>query len=493
MSNGIRVRYAPSPTGDPHVGNIRTALFNWLYARHTGGVFVLRIEDTDQARTAQGALEAIYASLDWLGLDWDEGPRVGGPYEPYVQSRRLASYQEAAERLLQEGNAYYCYCTPAELAQMREEQQQRGDSPRYDRRCRQLSQAQRQAKEGMARVVRFKTPVEGDPITVDDVIRGHVAFEPSLLDDFVILKSDGFPTYHLANVLDDHAMSISHVLRAEEWLPSTPRHLLLYLALQYEPPRFGHLPMILGPDRAKLSKRHGATALLDYRRDGFLPEAMCNFLVLLGWSLDDRTEIVSRGELVRHFSLDRVGKSPAIFNLEKLTWMNGVYLRQLPITDLTERLFEALQSYIRDHPPPTQISIDPEYLSSVAPLVQERLKTLKPDEVWDLCSLFLVEIPDYRVSMIPRGLDRDTTQAALRATMADLQQVSSFDAQSIENVLRPLAERLQLKTRDLFGAIRVAVTGHTAAPPLFDTLAVLGKDRVLARLEQVATALDTQA
>lgn len=493
MTEGIRVRFAPSPTGDPHVGNIRTALFNWLYARHTGGVFILRIEDTDQARAAGGALEAIFESLEWLGLDWDEGPRVGGPYAPYVQSERLAIYQEAAERLVREGYAYHCYCTPEELAQMRREQQSRGLPPRYDRRCRNLSNGERQAREGdpdkSGRVVRFRTPPEGDPITVNDVIWGDVAFDPSVLDDFVLLKSDGYPTYHLANVLDDHAMRISHVLRAEEWLPSTPRHLLLYQALGYEPPQFGHLPMILGPDRAKLSKRHGATALLDYRKDGFLPEAMRNFLALLGWSLDDKTEIIPLDELVRHFSLERVGKSPAIFNHEKLTWMNGVYLRQLPADELANRLAKALESRIEHHQTPVHVPPDPDYLRAVVPLVQERLKTLNPEEAWNLCSFFLVETPEYQVPLVPRGLGGEATRAALQATIAALQPMPVFDVGAIEHVLRALAERLQLRTRELFGAIRIAVTGRTAAPPLFDTLAVLGKERVLSRLGHAVATL----
>ena len=493
MNGSVRVRYAPSPTGEPHVGNLRTALFNWLYARHTGGVFILRIEDTDQARVVEGALDTIFDSLEWLGLDWDEGPRVGGLYGPYVQSERRAIHQEAAARLVQDGHAYHCYCTPEELAHMRKEQQRLGQLPRYDWRCRNLSDAEHGAREAMPRVVRFKTPKEGDPIVVNDVIRGSVSFDPSVLDDFVLLKSDGYPTYHLANVVDDHAMQVSHVLRAEEWLSSAPRHLLVYRALGYGPPQFGHLPMILGPDRAKLSKRHGATALLEYRHNGFLPEVMWNFLALLGWSLDDKTEIFSREELVRHFSLERVGKSPAIFNLEKLTWMNGVYLRRLPAEDLANRLAETLETYIQHHRSPVQVLPTAEYLRGLVPLIQERLKTLDPEEVWDLCALFLVETPKYEDPPVPRGLDVGTARTALEATMAALQRMAQFDAEAIEHVLRPLAERLQLRTRELFGAIRIAVTGRTAAPPLFDTLAVLGKDRVLYRLGHVVEVLSKEA
>ncbi|MBI4201294.1 MAG: glutamate--tRNA ligase [Chloroflexi bacterium] len=492
MTNQVRVRYAPSPTGDPHVGNIRTALFNWLYARHSGGVFILRIEDTDQMRTEPGAIESILESLRWLGLDWDEGPGVGGPFPPYVQSERLPLYREAAERLVGEGRAYYCYCTPEELDLMRKEQQRLRQPPRYDRRCRDLTEAARRAREseGKPRVIRFKTPEKGDPILVDDIVRGEVSFDPAVLDDFVLLKSDGYPTYHLANVVDDHMMKVTHVLRAEEWLPSAPRHLLLYQALGYQPPRFGHLPMILGPDRAKLSKRHGATALLEYRKDGYLPDAMCNFLALLGWSLDDKTEIIPKDELVRHFSLERVGRSPAIFNLDKLTWMNGVYLRQLPADDLARRLAEAVESYVRQHQPPIEALPGLDYMRALVPLVQERLKTLNPDEVWGLCSSFLAEPREYRGSLVPQGLDRNTTRAALQATTEAIATVSGFTAEAVEGVMRPLAERLHLRTRDLFSAVRVAVTGGTVSPPLFETMAVLGKKRVLARLRYAVGTLD---
>ncbi len=487
----VRVRYAPSPTGDPHVGNIRTALFNWLYARHMGGQFILRIEDTDQLRIAKGALEAIYESLEWLGLNWDEGPKVGGPYGPYIQSERtrLGVYQEVADRLLQKGHAYYCYCTTDELEQMRKEQQQRNLPPRYDRRCRNLASAEHKARQGRPRVVRFKTPLEGEPITVHDIIRGDVDFAPATLDDFVLLKSDSFPTYHLASVVDDHIMKVSHVLRAEEWLPSTPRHLLIYQALGLEPPQFGHMPMILGKDRAKLSKRHGATALLEYRKEGFLPEAMFNFLALLGWSLDDKTEVIHRDNLVRHFSLGRVGKAPAVFDREKLLWMNGIYLRQLPVEDLAARLSEALESYIQEHKIQVQVAPTTEYLHAVVPLVQERIKTLTPQEVWELCSFFLVELPDYGEGLTPKGMTPEATRTALQATLGTLRPLTPFDATTMEAAARPLAERLGMKTGDLFGAIRIAVTGRRAAPPLFQTMAAIGKERVFKRLEHVAASL----
>lgn len=283
MDKPVRVRYAPSPTGFPHVGNIRTALFNWLYARHTGGKFIVRIEDTDTARTVPGSLEAILDSLRWLGLDWDEGPEVGGNYGPYVQSQRLSVYKALADQLVRDGFAYRCYCSSERLEAMRAEQTANKQTPCYDRHCRDLSAEEKARLEasGDSFVIRFKTPLEGRTV-FQDMLRGEVCFENNIIDDFVLLKTDGFPVYHLANVIDDHLMDISHVLRAEEWLSSTPKHVMLYAALKFEPPLFAHMPLILGPDRSKLSKRHGAATLTEYRDQGYLQETMLNFLALLG-------------------------------------------------------------------------------------------------------------------------------------------------------------------------------------------------------------------
>ncbi|MCX6000886.1 MAG: glutamate--tRNA ligase, partial [Chloroflexi bacterium] len=304
-TENVRVRYAPSPTGYPHIGNIRTALFNWLFARHAGGTFIIRIEDTDQARKVEGAQEAILDSLRWLGIDWDEGPEAGGSCGPYLQSNRLPLYQQHAQQLLNSGHAYECYCSAERLSQTRAAMAERKESIRtYDRHCRDLCPKERDRLkcQGVSPVIRFKVPLEGRT-TFHDLVRGNIAFDNSELDDLVLLKSDGYPTYHLANVVDDHLMKITHVMRADEWLSSTPRHVLLYRAFHWEPPLYAHLPMILGPDKSKLSKRHGATSLLEYRDKGYLPEAVVNFLALLGWSLDDRTELFSRDELISHFSL----------------------------------------------------------------------------------------------------------------------------------------------------------------------------------------------
>src|SRR5581483_2540044 len=339
----VRTRYAPSPTGVPHVGNLRTALFSWLVARHAGGQFLVRLEDTDRTRFVPESVAAINESLDWLRLDRDEGPDVGGPYGPYVQSERLGGYRAAADRLIAQGDAYECWCSSQRLELVRAEQARLKQPPRYDRRCRDeagRAQARKEAEaEGRGPVVRFRTPESGE-VTFHDAIHGDMTFDVATLDDFVLLKSDGFPVYHLGYIVDDDAMKITHVLRGDEWIPSAPRHMLIYRALGIDPPVIAHVPRILGPDGQKLSKRHGATSVFEYRDQGYLPDALVNFLALIGWSLDDKTEIMSREELVRNFTLDRVVKNPGVFNIDKLTWMNGVYIREMPEDELT-RLFAA--------------------------------------------------------------------------------------------------------------------------------------------------------
>lgn len=481
----VRVRFAPSPTGPPHLGNIRTALFNWLFARHYGGKFVLRIEDTDQDRLVPGATESVLDALDWLGLDWDEGPRAGGPYAPYIQSQRLETYHKLAATLIEQGHAYRCYCTEERLEQMREEQLRQKHKPGYDRRCRNLSEGERRdlEREGGPSAIRFVMPASG--VTgFHDLIHGYVEWQNELLDDFIILKSDGFPTYHLAVVADDHLMNISHVLRAEEWLPSTPRHLQLYQALGFLPPRFGHLPMIMGSDRAKLSKRHGATAVLDYRDEGFLPEALLNFMVLLGWSLDDRTEVMPLQTMAERFSLDRVNKSAAIFDQDKLLWMNGVYVRQLPHGELADRLVPFLERDL----PAGLLPVDRAYLLRVAPLVRERLKLLA--DAAELTSYFFqAELGYHSDSLVQKGMDRPGTLAALAAAASELAALPRFEHQPMEESLRAAAARLNVSPRQFFGALRVAATGRTASPPLFETMEVLGRERVLCRIKSAIQRL----
>ena len=466
----VRVRFAPSPTGYPHLGNIRTALFNWLFARHHGGTFILRIEDTDVARLVEGATDTILDSLRWLGLDWDEGP--------YHQSERLEIYRGVADQLLKDELAYLCYCSLRRLESMRQEQTKKKQPPGYDRRCRHLTREQRAELEasGVTPVVRFKSPLEGQT-SFCDLIRGEIVFDNSTLDDFVLLKSDGYPTYHLANIVDDHLMEISHVLRADEWLSSTPRHMLLYQALGWQPPNLAHLPMILGPDRAKLSKRHGAAAVDEYRDQGYLPEAMINFLALLGWSLDDKTELLSRQEIVNHFSLDRISKTAAVFNRDKLDWMNGLYLRGLKLEEFGKRASPFLE---RDLPLEIERPLDAGYIRQIMPLVQERAKTLA--EVPQLSEFLFVDKPEYDAGLLTTKLERAEALEALRASLAKLEELQNWDAASLESVLRPLADELSLKTGEFFGLLRVATTGRTAAPPLFQTMEVLGRGRCLKRL-----------
>ena len=476
----VRLRFAPSPTGYPHLGNIRTALFNWLFARHHSGKFILRIEDTDMTRKVEGAVEVILDSLKWLGLDWDEGP--------YFQSQRLSIYNEITSKLIEEDNAYLCYCSPERLNKMRQEQARQKQPPKYDRLCRDLTQNERTQLEaaGNNPVVRFKTPLEGET-TFSDLIRGTVTFKHDVLDDFVLLKSDGYPTYHLASVVDDHLMAISHVLRADEWLSSTPRHVLLYQALNWPAPQFAHLPMILGSDRAKLSKRHGATTITEYQKQGYLPEAMVNFLVLLGWSFDDKTELLSQQELIRHFSLERVGKTAAIFNKDKLEWMNGVYLRKLSLGEFVQ---QAMPFLVRDLPESVERPLNYNYMSQVLNLVQERAKTLA--EVTDLANFFFIDELRYDSGLLlSKELDAKFAIQIITTTLKKLGGITTWDVTTLEGILRPLAAELNLATGKFFGLLRVAVTGRVAAPPLFQTLAVLGKEKCLQRLDKAKQQLST--
>ena len=487
MSTAVRVRYAPSPTGNPHIGNIRTAMFNWLFARRHGGQFVVRVEDTDQGRITEGAVDHILDGLEWLGIDWDEGPRVGGPYGPYFQSERLERYNAAADKLLASGNAYRCYCSPERVAELRKEQARNKQRQGYDSHCRNLSGEEREAYEtaGLPSVVRFAMPQSG-VTSVEDAIRGHVEWQNDLTDDFVLVKTDGFPTYHMAVVVDDHAMAISHVLRAEEWLPSTPRHVQLYRALELPMPQFGHLPMILGSDRAKLSKRHGATSLMEYRDDGFMPEPLINFMALLGWSLDGETEVMSVDTIRDNFTLERVGKPAAIFDLDKLQWMNGVYIRQMETDELAQHLLPFLERDYPDH----LLPIDQDYLLRIVPLIQERIKTLA--DAPEMLSYFFKDTLEFDPQdVVQRGMDVPGTVAALQRAQADLSAVADADFQNenLESLLRAAGQELELSGRQFFGALRTAITGRTATPPLFEMMEVMGQNRVIERLSAAAENL----
>ncbi|MDA0770029.1 MAG: glutamate--tRNA ligase [SAR202 cluster bacterium Casp-Chloro-G4] len=486
MTGRVRVRYAPSPTGEPHVGNIRTAIFDWLFAKHHDGDFIIRIEDTDQNRKVEGAVEVQLNALRWLGLDWDEGPNKGGDYGPYVQSERLGTYQRVIGELIESGNAYRCYCSSERLTKVREEQAKRKGTLGYDRHCRDLTDSERKElhNSGVTPVVRFKMPLEGST-TLSDLVRGDVTFENQLVDDFVMLKSDGYPTYHLAHVVDDHLMEISHVFRGEDWLSSAPRHLQLYKALGWEPPEFAHLPNILAADRSKLSKRHGATSILHYEEAGYLPQAMLNFLTLLGWSLDDKTELFTQDELANHFSIERVSRSGAIFNTEKLDWMNGHYIREMSHEELADALIEFWKRY----PAPEIPSIPSrDFALQIAPLVQERLKTL--GDAAPLISFFFQDELSYdSEELVQKGMDANGTRVGLQAAHGGLADLEPFNAQSMEDLLRPLSKDLNVKVGQLFGSLRVATTGLRVAPPLFETMEILGKERTLDSIQKAIDSL----
>jgi glutamyl-tRNA synthetase len=482
----VRTRFAPSPTGFLHVGSIRTALFDWLFTRHNGGVFILRIEDTDATRKVEGAVEAIMDDLRWLNLDWDEGPVVGGKFGPYIQSERLPKYKAAAQQLLDKGAAYKCYCSQERLEKLREFQAKNKIPPGYDRCCRNLTEVERaqKEKEGIKPVVRLKTMLQGETV-IHDVIWGDIVFKNTTIEDLVLLKSDGYPTYHLANIVDDHEMQITHVIRAEEWMSSTPCHIMLYNAMGYEVPQFGHLPMLLGSDRSKLGKRHGSTSIRQFREQGYLPETLINFLALLGWSLDDKTEIISREDLIKYFSLERVSKTAAIFNHEKLQWMNGVYIRELSVDDLTDRVFPFME---KDLPPEVKRPLDINYVRQIVPLIRERISTLK--EAATYANFFFLDELEYDSAMLTgKKMTAEIALTALKAAEEKLSALENFSQDLLEDNLRRLADDLGIKTGQLFNPLRVATTAREAAPPLFETMAVLGKERCLKRIKAALAKL----
>ena len=469
VNEPVRVRYAPSPTGALHLGGARTALFNYLFARQKGGQFLLRIEDTDRARLKPGSQEQIEEGLRWLGMNWDE--------TPLVQSERKAVYQQAATRLLESGSAYRCFCTPERLEQMRAEQRARHEPERYDRRCRTIpaDESARRAAAGERFVVRQAMPTEGTT-TLQDLVMGTVTFRNDTLDDHVLLKSDGFPTYHLAFAVDDHEMRISHIIRGDGWLPSAPKHLLIFQAFKWLPPAFAHLPLVLGPDKKPLAKRHGAKDVLEYREAGYLPEAVDNFIAFLGWSPGTEQDIFTMEQLIAAFDLSKIQASPAVANLERLDWLNGQFIRRLPADELAARLA------------PLMPQVPPDALKPLMPLIQERLRTLI--EATDMLRFFFEDPDSYRPEqLVPKGRDAAATAAALNDAASTLRALTDWTPESIEPALRGLAERLGWSSRDLFMALRVAVTGRTVTPPLIESIGRLGKDTVLARLERAGRTL----
>jgi glutamyl-tRNA synthetase len=481
---GPRVRFAPSPTGYLHVGGARTALFNWLYARRHGGTFVLRIEDTDVERSSADMVTGILDGLRWLGLDWDEGPEAGGPYAPYFQSGRLDRYRAVVDRLLAEGHAYRCYCTPERLRNEREQADARGEAWQYDRACLALPPSRLAELEagGAPSAIRFKVPPTHT--TFDDAVHGRIAFDSENVEDFVVLRSDGQPTYHLSVVVDDVDMRISHVIRGDDHISNTPKHILIFQALGVEPPVFAHVPLILGADKKRLSKRHGATSVTEYRRQGYVPEAMVNFLALLGWSPGDDRELMSLDELTRAFALEGISGGNAVFNTEKLDWMNGQYLARMPIEELTR----AVERFLVDADLLDPAGRPPEaWLHRLVELLRPRARRL--DEFADLARPYLVDVVMYEPDAVAKHLGAPGLREHVAALVDALRAVEPFDEASVEAALRGTATARGLKAGALIHATRVAVTGRTTSPGLFEVLALLGRDRTVARLEQLVAFL----
>lgn len=485
MDTPVRVRFAPSPTGYLHVGGARTALFNFFFARRHGGAFVLRIEDTDQDRNLDEALPGILEGLRWLGLHWDEGPVVGGPYGPYFQSQRLSLHAEAAKRLLAAGRAYRCFCNPEDLKRRREELLAQGSPPKYDRTCLKLprDRAEARAANGDPHAIRFEMP-DGESTWVDSV-RGSVTFQNSTLDDFVILRADRHPTYNFAAVVDDSAMKITHVLRGDDHISNTPRQLQLYAALGGAPPLFSHLPMIWGPDGTRLSKRHGADSVTAFRDEGILPEAMVNFLALLGWAYDGEREIFTMEELTRHFSLERVSKNPAIFNYEKLDWMNGEYFRALPLARRAEMVAEHLR---KAGGLPEPAIADRAYLERAVAAVGDRMK--RPQQFLEYTGYLFVERVEPEPEPWAELLAKPHAAARLRKLAAALKEVEPFEHDPIEKTTRGLAASEGVKAGDVIMPARIALTGKKVSPGIFDVILLLGRQRTVQRLRDAADRLE---
>lgn len=471
MNREIRVRIAPSPTGDPHVGTAYIALFNYAFAKKHGGKFVLRIEDTDQTRARSSSEEQILASLKWLGLQWDEGPDCGGPYGPYRQSERTAIYQKYAQELIDKGHAYPCFCTQERLDELRQGQKAEGLTTRYDGHCRQLSPAERQKHLAAQtpHVVRLAVPREG-MIRFNDLLRGDLEFEHDRVDDQVLLKTDGFPTYHLANVVDDHLMKITHVIRAEEWISSTPKHVLLYQAFGWTAPVFCHMPLLRNPDRSKISKRKNPVSLAYYRRAGILPEAMINFLALMGWSYGDDREIFGVEDMIEVFDLKKVSLGGPVFDQVKLTWLNQNYMHKMDD--------EAFVQYLREE------VFSPEYLKQLKPLVLERMSRF--EQFVDKNSFFFNGSLDYTaVPILPQGKEKAAVRDMIQGLMDRFDALDAWSSVTIHDAMNAHREQLAWKPKDYFMSVRLMTTGRKDSPPLAETLAVLGRDIVRFRLKDV--------
>lgn len=503
----VRLRYAPSPTGDPHLGNLRTAVFAYLYSKQHDGVFMIRLEDTDQTREVEGSAVRILEATDWLGLPADEGIFLEngevaekGDFGPYIQSKRLDLYQSNVQTLLQKGVVYRCFCSSERLEEMRAEQQANHLPPRYDGRCRHLpaEESQARADKGESFVIRHAIP-ENRTVTFNDLVMGEISFQSDDLDDYVLLKSDGFPTYQLANVVDDHLMQISHVFRGNEWIPSTPKNLLLYEAFGWTPPLYAHMPLILGTDKTKLSKRHGANPALYYRDNGYLPEAILNALAFMGWSPGTEEEIFTPAELIQRFQIERVQKSPAVFDIARIDYLNGLYIRKMPVARVAEMMLPYLiKAGLLENIPTGLVLVEKDiilavtsvevYLNQVAGAVQERLKRFQEAEEVSWFFFKRPEVsPELKTLLIPKKGDAETTQKVLEQTLNRLERLglNQWNHEDLEQLLREYIAESGFNAMQVLWPIRAALTGMPGSPGTFEMLAILGQEESLERLRAV--------
>ena len=487
----VRVRYAPSPTGLQHIGGVRTALFNYFFAKANGGKFILRVEDTDRERYSDESLQDLYDTLEWLGVKWDEGPVVGGPYGPYIQSERFAIYQEYAKKLVDMGKAYYCYCSAERLEALRQQQmEEKSPVQGYDGHCRNLTAEERAALEaqGIKPVIRLKVPREGST-TFHDVLMGDITREnKDISPDPVLLKSDGFPTYHLANVIDDHLMGITHIMRAQEWIPSGPLHVILYEAFGWQVPTYCHLPMVMGNDGHKLSKRHGSTSVRDFRQKGYLPEALLNYVSLVGWSYDGEKEFFTREELEKCFSLEKINKAPGVFDYQKLDWFNAQYIRRKGDTELAE----LLMPYLREAGLLSGDGISFERLVAFVPGIRDRITLLS--DIVPMCEFINDNGDPEAALLIPKKMDAAGTLNALK-NVYDVVKAglgAGKNDEELQQDLMDLAQRLGIKNAGVFNPLRTAVTGMAVSPPPFSCIRLLGNEESYRRIERAIAILEKE-
>ena len=480
----VRVRFAPSPTGYLHIGGARTALFNWLFAKRHNGTFILRIDDTDEQRSTESSMKQIYESLNWLGFNWDEGEKVGGPYGPYIQSERRSIYQEYIEKLIESGHAYYCYCNSDELAQMRQLAKDENRPVHYNRKCLHLTKKSQKlmVEQGRKPVIRFKVPDQ--TVSFDDLILGRISTESDTLQDEVIVKSNGSPLYNLTSIVDDHEMKISHIIRGADHLSNTPKQVLLAQALELDMPQFAHLPMVLGSSKGeKLSKRHGATSIEQYRNEGYLPQAMINFLVRLGWSLDDTTEIFSVSELTQNFDIGRVGKSGSVFDIKKLRWLNGHYINQLNLPERTSAVIPFLQPLCSIDS--TELEVN--RLEAIVSVIDDRLITLA--DIKEHAYHFFKDDFAYDPKGIKKWLSKDGSISLLQMLHDAMEKINTFDEKSVETAIWSIVDSLGIKKVEGLQPIRMAISGMTSGPSLFEMVILVGQSETLKRIKRLITYL----